>query len=540
VIIGRKSLVIPGIVLAAVVSTSCSSDSNASTPSGGATSSPSSAAGQLTTGVDQPGTFTPTQLLAATGGATPVAFAAPAHGHLSYGADGTMVYTPEKGFSGTDEVQVTTADAVKLYAAGVPPIANVGGVVIEGSADGSAIATVPGSTDEIYGLSDRGPNVDGRTENEKVLPVPDFQPRINRYRLNDGTAAVEKTIGLTGPDGKPLNGLVDPRADTGETLVDINGAPLPTPDHGLDTEGLVALADGTFWISDEYGPFLVHFDAGGKELERLSPFDGSLPRELAFRTPNQGMEGLTITPDGSTLVGIMQSALKTPGLEGSAKSVAFTRIVTVDLATKAVSEYLYPLANPQESKVAVSEITALTKTTLLVDERDGELQPGADKKIYIADIAGATDVGPHATVPGATYQGDAGGLQVGGKPIETAVGVTTDAEAISALKAKGITVASKTVKLDLGGLLTQLNGKGEFFGHDKVEGLATPDGGRTLMISNDSDFGLIGLASKTPPFTLKPKTLANGMQDTGEFLVVDTSKSPARTQTTTVAIKVGP
>ena len=143
-------------------------------------------------------------------------------------------------------------------------------------------------------------------------------------------------------------------------------------------------------------------------------------------------------------------------------------------------------------------------------------------------------------MPGATYQGDAGGLQVGGKPIETAVGVTTDADAISALKAKGITVASKTVKLDLGGLLTQLNGKGEFFGHDKVEGLATPDGGRTLMISNDSDFGLIGLASKTPPFTLKPKTLANGMQDTGEFLVVDTSKSPARTQTTTVAIKVGP
>ena len=468
-----------------------------------------------------------------------MAFAQPAHGHLSYGAGGTMVYTPEKGFSGTDEVQVTTADAVKLYAADVPPIATVGGVVIEGSADGSAIAAVPGSTDEIYGLSDRGPNVDGRTDNEKVLPVPDFQPRINRYRLTDGAAAVEKTIGLTGPDGKPLNGLVDPRADTGETLVDMNGAPLPTSDHGLDTEGLVALPDGTFWISDEYGPFLVHFDAGGKELERLSPFDGSLPRELAFRTPNQGMEGLTITPDGSTLVGIMQSALKTPGLEGSAKSVAFTRIVTVDLATKAVAEYLYPLADPQKSKVAVSEITALTNTTFLVDERDGELQPGANKKIYVADIAGATDVGPHATVPGATYRGDAGGLQVGGKPIETAVGVTTDADAIAALKAKGITMASKTLKLDLGGMLTELNGKGEFFGHDKVEGLATPDGGRTLMISNDSDFGLVGLASKTPPFTLKPKMLANGRQDTGEFLVVDTTKLPARTQTTTVAIKVG-
>jgi hypothetical protein len=531
-IVGRKLLVFAGIV--ALAATSCSTGSNASVPS--ASEAPS---GQLTTGVDQPITLTPAQLLAATGGATPVAFDQPAHGHVTYGPAGTVVYTPEKGFSGTDELRVTTADAVKLYAAEMPPIANVGGVPIQGSADGSAIAAVPGSVDEVYGLSDRGPNVDGRTDTEKVLPVPDFQPRINRYRLSDGAAVLEKTIRLAGTDGAPLRGLVDPKANTGETLVDIDGAPLPTSDHGLDTEGLVALPDGTFWVSDEYGPFLVHFDAEGKELERLSPFDGSLPRELSLRTPNQGMEGLTITPDGSTLVGIMQSALKTPGLEGSAKSVAFTRIVTVNLATKAVGEYLYPLANPQKSKVAVSEITALTNTTFLVDERDGKLQPGGDKKVYVADIAGATDVGPRATVPGATYRGDAGGLHVDGKPIETAVGVTTDAEAIAALNAKGITVASKTLKLDLGGLLTQLNGGGEFFGHDKVEGLATPDGGRTLMIANDSDFGLAGLASDAPPFTLKPKTLASGQQDSGEFLVVDTTKLPASTQTIPIAIKIG-
>ena len=183
----------------------------------------------------------------------------------------------------------------------------------------------------------------------------------------------------------------------------------------------------------------------------MSPFAGSLPRELSLRTPNQGMEGLTITPDGSTLVGIMQSALKTPGLEGSAKSVAFTRIVTVNLATKAVGEYLYPFADPQKTKVAVSEITALTNTTFLVDERDGKLAPGAAKLVYVADIPGATDVGPKASVPGATYDAAAGGLQVGGKALETAIGVTTDAEAVEALKAKGITTVTKTLKLDLGG-----------------------------------------------------------------------------------------
>ena len=331
---------------------------------------------------------------------------------------------------------------------------------------------------------------------------------------------------------------MDPQANTGESLVTIDGKPLPTSDHGLDTEGLVALPDGTFWVSDEYGPFLVHFDANGKELERLSPFNGSLPRELSLRSPNQGMEGLTITPDGSTLVGIMQSALKTPGLEGAAKSVPLTRIVTVNLATKSVKEYLYPLANPQETKVAVSEITALSDTEFMIEERDGELLPGGNKKIDVADISGATDVGPASTVPGSTYEADAGGLQVDGKPIETLVGVTTDAAAGEKLKTLGITVATKTLKLDLGALLTELNAKGESFGHDKIEGLATPDGGTTLVIANDSDFGLAGIDSETPPFTLKPKTLANGRQDTGEFLVVDTTKLPPQTRQTTVSIEV--
>jgi Esterase-like activity of phytase/Bacterial Ig domain len=521
--------------MSAVAAVSCSSGGN--TPS--ASSTPSRPGG-LTTGVDQALTITPAQLLTAAGGATAVDFAKPAHGTLSYGNGGALIYTPDKGFTGTDQFEATTTDAVKTYAVDTPPLATVGGVEIQSSGFGSAIAAVPGGgADELYGLTDRGPNVDGRTDNEKVLPVPDFHPQLNTFRLSDGTAAPGQAITLAGRDGQPLVGLVDPAANTGEQLVDVNGAPLPTSDHGLDTEGLVALADGTFWVSDEYGPYLVHFDAKGKELERLSPFDGTLPRELSLRSPNQGMEGLTITPDGATLVGIMQSAINTPGLQGSAKSVPLTRIVTVNLADKAVKEYLYPLADPEKSKVAVSEITAISNTEFLVDERDGELEPGADKKIYLADIAGATEIGPASTVAGGVYRADAGGLQLDGKPIETLVGVTTDAAAIEKLKSVGVELATKTLKLDLGGLLTELNPKGEFFGHDKIEGVATPDGGKTLIISNDSDFGLAGLESDQLPLRLKPKTLANGRPDTGGFLVIDTSKLPVKTSKTTVSVTVG-
>ena len=231
-----------------------------------------------------------------------------------------MVYTPNKGFSGTDQFQVTTTDAVKLYAVDTPPMATVGGVDIQSSANGSAIAAVPGNSDEIYGLTDRGPNVDGRTDNEKVLPIPDFHPQIAVFQLSDGTATPGKTIILKGPDGEQLVGLVDPQANTGETLVTIDGQPLPAV--------RITVLTARAWSHCPTVPSGCPTNTGRssststrkvKRLERLSPFNGTLPRELSLRSPNQGMEGLTVTPDGSTLVGIMQSALATPGLEGSAK-----------------------------------------------------------------------------------------------------------------------------------------------------------------------------------------------------------------------------
>jgi hypothetical protein len=500
----------------------------------------SGAKAQLSTSAGKALTITGDQMLAATDGETPVAFGKPEHGNIAYGANGAMIYTPDAGFSGTDQLHITVTPSVKLYAENLPPLTTVGGVAIQATAHGSAIAPVPGSPDEIYGLTDRGPNVAGRTPNEIVFPVPDFHPQIAKLKLADGVASVEQIITLAGTDGAPLVGLSHPQATTGESMVDINGAPLPTSDHGLDGEGLVALPDGTFWVSDEYGPFVVHFDTNGKELERLSPFDGTLPEELSLRSPNQGMEGLAITPDGTTLVGIMQSALQTPGLIGPSTSVPITRIVTIKLANRGnVHEYLYPLANPQQTKVAVSEITAVSNTTFLIDELDGEPQPKGNKKIYLADISGATDVGPRSKVPGTTYQAAAGGLLINGVAIETFVGISGADAATDKLGAAGIKVAGKKLKLDLTDLLRSLSANGNFFGHAKIEGVITPDGGKTILIANDSDFGLAGLASNTPPFQLKPKMLPNGAQDSGEILTVDTKKLPPTMESETVPIKVG-
>jgi hypothetical protein len=70
--------------------------------------------------------------------------------------------------------------------------------------------------------------------------------------------------------------------------------------------------------------------------------------------------------------------------------------------------------------------------------------------------------------------------------------------------------------------------------------VAQLNGGRTVVLSNDSDFGIDGLTQDaTTPFTLHAKASpATGRQDDGEFLAVDMTKLPAATSTATVTIDV--
>jgi hypothetical protein len=470
---------------------------------------------------------------------TLVAHSQPAHGSLTLNQDGTFSYTPAAGFTGTDSFTYTVSDAVRLFQTHVPPLATIGGVKITGGAYGSSLYPVPGSQDEVYGLTDRGPNVDG-PNGVAVEPIPTFDPQIGKFKLVGTKAILEKVIPLRAADGTPYSGRENSQAQTGETIVDLNDNLLPLDPNGYDSEGLVAMPDGTFWVSDEYGPFITHFDRDGRQLQRLSPFDGSLPAELANRVPNKGMEGLTATPDHSTLVGTMQSALRQPDLTKKPANVTTLRIVTYNLRTRATHEYLYLLHDPKDNSGAVSEITALSDHTFLVDERDGNFEPGAFKELYKIDTAGATDVGPGAHVAGATYDAAKGGLLVGPdqQTIDAFVGTDDTADSAADLASVGITPAGESLFLDLSGFVSALDPTGGFFGHDKVEGVATTDGGRTVVVSNDNDFGIDGVSNDAPPFQLHAKILPNGQQDDGEYLSVTMSKVHDATSTATVTITV--
>jgi hypothetical protein len=532
----------------------------------------------------------------------------PAAGNLTVNADGSYRFTPAvPGSHGTVHFTYTATDAVTLYkdavpgADKIPPLGGLEGpngttALISGGGYGSSFVAAPGRPGWFYGITDRGPNADDLGPlGQKVFLHPTFNPQIGLFHFTGGQAVLQKSIALKAPDGTAYNGLPNPvtkTAASAEKTEDIYGSyidpaqpytvpgtnPAVTinPDNGYDSEGLAVLPDGTFWISDEYGPFITHFDKNGKEIERLSPWGADtghnvdtrhpLPVELKLRTKNKGMEGLTVTPDGKTLVGIMQSALTVPdyGLDAKGKtvkpaSVAPVRIVTVDLRTKATHEYLYLLTNPATTASAVSEITALSDTKFLVDERDGSQgQPGQApfKNIYEIDMTGATDIkGDGANPLGYTIA-----TASGPNSIDAYAGDAVTAKAELLLMQAGIKPVSKTPYLELGSVLNQLDPTGAFFGHDKIEGVTAADGGKVLYLANDSDFGLdhllgqdeaaceaSGLSdttacapvkSATGEFLVHQKTLdANGVVDDGEVLKVDMSKLPPVLGTATVTIK---
>ena len=83
-----------------------------------------------------------------------------------------MIYTPDAGFGGTDELPVTVSNAVRLYAEDETPRIIVGDVAIQPNAHGSAIAQVPGKADEIYGLATVAPMSKGVPPTKGCFPCP--------------------------------------------------------------------------------------------------------------------------------------------------------------------------------------------------------------------------------------------------------------------------------------------------------------------------------------------------------------------------------
>ncbi len=156
----------------------------------------------------------------------------------------------------------------------------------------------------------------------------------------------------------------------------------------LDPESFRKVADGSYWIGEEFNPSLLHFSATGLMLAPPVKLDGLSSTDNPSGEPaslprSRGFEGMAISPDGKWLYPMLEGAVEGagPGLN----------IYTFDVENQ---RFLNPHANQPsyryrlgEGATAIGDFTMYSETTGLVIERDSlEGKDAVIKRVYKIDF----------------------------------------------------------------------------------------------------------------------------------------------------------
>jgi hypothetical protein len=156
----------------------------------------------------------------------------------------------------------------------------------------------------------------------------------------------------------------------------------------FDPESLQVADDGTFWVGEEFGPFLLHLNADGELIEAPIPTPGvqspSNPT-LGSAVPNilnsKGFEGMSISPNGEVLHPMLEGATAEDKAAGLASDL---RIFTVRKGAYADGFLRYRMENAAN---ALGDFIQVNNHEAIVIERDnGQGATAVFKRIYLVDL----------------------------------------------------------------------------------------------------------------------------------------------------------
>ncbi len=278
----------------------------------------------------------------------------------------------------------------------------------------------------------------------------------------------------------------------------------------FDAEAIHLFADGSGFVSDEYGTYIARFNSS-KQITALTQLPASAQPHRPAGAPNfdsidpptngrrnnQGLEGMSVSPDNTRLIVLMQSAL-VQDTGGGGQGRYNTRLYVYDIAGAKVenpvliSEHVVQLPRYDlngnnsglDTTAAQSEIVALSNTQFLMLPRDGnglgkgDTNPPVVKTVDLVDFAQSTNIlGLHDSE--AAQISPAGALRAGIVPAKSTV-------VVNLLSGRDLTKF---------GFNTNTATPNQFTVSEKLEGMAlVPDLSTTspadffLFVANDNDF----------------------------------------------------
>jgi len=119
---------------------------------------------------------------------------------------------------------------------------------------GSDLWHQPGDPpDQFWMITDRGPNGQILVDlvQRRTFPIPEFTPTIMKVRAADGRIEIVEALPIVGQSGKPITGLANLEGRDEAPYDFAAETALPYNVDGMDTEALVRLSSGDFWVVDE-------------------------------------------------------------------------------------------------------------------------------------------------------------------------------------------------------------------------------------------------------------------------------------------------
>ncbi|MGA0799961.1 MAG: esterase-like activity of phytase family protein [Steroidobacteraceae bacterium] len=405
-------------------------------------------------------------------------------------ARGVFVETP----TSAGDVNEVRKHVVKLPDSALAPYFGtstaIGAAFVKGikPALGGGIAIVPGSINgtnlEFRAVSSRGITVaapryfdgaDVRDATVIVTAEPNALPSVGQFSLGSTIAELKSLTTLKTSANENFSGRPVPLGASGsdgarnldESLKPRN----PEFDQlGLDPAGLTIAADGTNWICDRRGPFLMQIDAQNRTTLRLGPAGNagllpgvtrSLPSILESRQAGLGCGGLAIRATSGEVVMAVGAVLDVGGR--TANTAPLVRLVTFNPRSNVTRQFALPIAS-NEISLQVLDLDSLSEDRLLalVRYRPGSVEAAWEWEVRVVDLSGATDLTNRALTSGPSS------------------GLALEYGTLAAIEASGVKVASMTRVLSLRPLGWRL---------ERPEGLARIDN-QTLLIMAEVNGGV--------------------------------------------------
>lgn len=363
----------------------------------------------------------------------------------------------------------------------------------------------------------------------------------------DSTPEPTSTTGLV-PDGQTLlGGRIVPFVTVSDGTANFPASGGIVVDKmAIDAEALVLKADGSGYFGDEYAAAIYHFNSAKLINGVITPPPAVLPHKPAGtlnfssevsnvngRRGNQGMEGVALSPDGTKLFGLMQSATIQDSGSGN-QGRRQTRLLVYDVSANVLpsapaAEYVLTLpilnetgAGTPNKTAAQSEIVALDNSHLLVLARDGNgkgtttaLAP-VFKSVLLVDLAGATDI---SKLDGGTYDLEGGDITPSGTTLGAGITPVRWVEAVNMLNAKQLAKFGIDLKAGINADENSISEKWEGMALVSAREPGSPND-YFLFIANDNDF--ISTATKMRSLDGATITTTNAVQQNGVPVKNDT------------------